>query len=37
MRTPLASVASDHLPLVVRLRVPVQEEGKASLAERDGA
>jgi endonuclease/exonuclease/phosphatase family metal-dependent hydrolase len=36
VRSPLASLASDHLPLVVRLHVPV-EEGKDSLAAVDGA
>lgn len=35
VRSPLASVASDHLPLVARLRIPAQE-GKTGLVDPDG-
>lgn len=35
MRSPHARLASDHLPLVTQLRVPVKE-GKAALASADG-
>lgn len=34
-RSPLASAASDHLPLIARLRIPA-EEGKPGLVDADG-